>query len=70
MIAAPHSIAWTEELFRDYTESIGDAIGAVMDGCVPQHVVNGDVLERPALKEKLVRAAECARLGAQASLPA
>jgi phosphoglycerate dehydrogenase-like enzyme len=53
VILTSHSIAWTEELFRDMGRI--DCLGAlaVYRGEVPKHVVNPEVLTRPLFLEKL-----------------
>jgi len=55
VILSSHSIAWTEELFRDMGRI--DCLGAlaIYRGEVPQHVVNPDVLSSPLFIEKLAR---------------
>jgi len=55
VILSSHSIAWTEELFRDMGRI--DCLGAlaISRGEVPQHVVNPDVLSSPLFIEKLAR---------------
>src|SRR5262249_34190924 len=32
VLVSPHAVAWTEELFRDYSASVVGAVAAVMDG--------------------------------------
>ncbi len=52
VLLAPHSIAWTEELFRDIGRS---ACGSLLDlslGRRPTGVVNPEVLERPGFRGK------------------
>ena len=53
VILASHSIAWTEELFRDMGRI--DCLGALAlyRGEVPAHVVNPQVLSHPRFIEKL-----------------
>jgi len=55
VILTSHSIAWTEELFRDMGRM--DCMGAlaVYRGEPPQHVVNPKVLTHPRFLEKLER---------------
>jgi phosphoglycerate dehydrogenase-like enzyme len=55
VIVTPHALAWTEELFRDYSTSCIDAVAAVLAGRTPDHVVNRSVLDRPGLQAKLAR---------------
>ena len=55
VLLAPHSIAWTEELFRDIGRA---ACGGMLDlslGKVPRGVVNPRVLDRPGFREKWAR---------------
>jgi phosphoglycerate dehydrogenase-like enzyme len=53
VILTSHSIAWTEELFRDMGRL--DCMGAlaVYRGEVPNHVVNPQVLTKPLFQKKL-----------------
>lgn len=55
VILTSHSIAWTEELFRDMGRA--DCMGAlaIFRGEVPSDVVNREVLARPLFLEKLAR---------------
>ncbi|HXS75311.1 MAG TPA: NAD(P)-dependent oxidoreductase [Terracidiphilus sp.] len=55
VILTSHSIAWTEELFRDMGRM--DCMGAlaVYRGEVPKHVVNPKVLDNPNFLKKLER---------------
>lgn len=55
VIVCPHSVAWTDEAFRD--NGILDCKGMIktMRGEVPDHVVNKEVLEKEELKTKLMR---------------
>lgn len=55
VILTSHSIAWTEELFRDMGRI--DCLGAlaIHRGGVPDHVVNPQVLTNPLFLEKLAR---------------
>lgn len=57
VLLAPHSIAWTEELFRDIGRS---ACGSLLDlslGRTPFGMVNPEVLERPGFRRKWEAAA-------------
>jgi phosphoglycerate dehydrogenase-like enzyme len=65
VILSSHSIAWTEELFRDMGRIDCQGALAVFRGDVPQHVVNPQVLKRPAFLNKLenYKAAFAARNG-------
>jgi phosphoglycerate dehydrogenase-like enzyme len=53
VILTSHSIAWTQELFRDMGRMDCEGALAVLHGESPQHVVNKDVLEQPAFLRKL-----------------
>jgi phosphoglycerate dehydrogenase-like enzyme len=54
-VGAPHSLGYSDELFR---RCVADACSAILDvaaGRVPRDVVNPDVLESPLFREKLDR---------------
>ncbi len=55
VIVAPHAIAITEELWRDYHASCVRAALAFKAGRLPEHIVNPQVVEVPAFQEKLSR---------------
>jgi len=55
VILTSHSIAWTEELFRDMGRIDCKGALAVFRGEVPLHVVNPKVLANPLFLEKLER---------------
>jgi phosphoglycerate dehydrogenase-like enzyme len=55
VILTSHSIAWTEELFRDMGRSDCEGALAIMRGETPPNVVNRGVLERPGFLKKLQR---------------
>ena len=55
VILTSHSIAWTEELFRDMGRIDCTGALAVFRGDVPPHVVNQQVLNHPQFLEKLAR---------------
>jgi phosphoglycerate dehydrogenase-like enzyme len=55
VIVAPHAICWTDELFLGTGRAACQSILDVAAGRVPPSVVNRQVLERPALQEKLKR---------------
>jgi phosphoglycerate dehydrogenase-like enzyme len=65
VILSSHSIAWTEELFRDMGRIDCQGALAIYRGEMPQHVVNPLVLKRPAFLNKLeyYKAAFAARNG-------
>ena len=53
VILTSHSIAWTEELFRDMGRIDCEGALAIYRGEVPKHVVNPQVLSHPKFLEKL-----------------
>jgi phosphoglycerate dehydrogenase-like enzyme len=53
VILTSHSIAWTQELFRDMGRTDCEGALAVRRGEKPPYVVNQDVLERPGFLRKL-----------------
>jgi phosphoglycerate dehydrogenase-like enzyme len=55
VILTSHSIAWTEELFRDMGGIDCEGALAVYRGEVPRSVVNPQVFENPLFNEKLAR---------------
>lgn len=55
VILSSHSIAWTEELFRDMGRLDCEGALAVYRGEIPPAVVNREVLTRPGFLKKLVR---------------
>lgn len=55
VIVTSHSIAWTEELFRDMGSEDCRGALAVHRGEAPDAVVNREVLSRPGFQEKLRR---------------
>ncbi|HEV2487585.1 MAG TPA: hydroxyacid dehydrogenase [Terracidiphilus sp.] len=55
VILTSHSIAWTEELFRDMGRIDCQGALAIYRGEVPPHVVNPKVLANPRFVEKLAR---------------
>jgi phosphoglycerate dehydrogenase-like enzyme len=53
VILAPHSVAWTDELFRDIGRAVCQGIVDMAHGRKPQKgVLNPEVLERPGFQEK------------------
>lgn len=52
VILAPHSIAWTDELFRDIGKLACGSIGDVLSGNLPHGLVNPEVLEKESFKAK------------------
>ncbi len=55
VILTSHSIAWTEELFRDMGRADCQGVLSVWRGEAPENVVNKDVLSRPGFLRKLKR---------------
>ncbi len=55
IIVAPHAICWTDELFRGNGRAACQSILDVSAGRIPRDVVNREVLEQPAMKQKLAR---------------
>lgn len=53
VIVAPHAIAWTDELFLGNGIAACQSILDVALGRIPRHIVNREVLDRPALLAKL-----------------
>ena len=56
VILTSHSVAWTEELFRDMGRIDCEGALAVMRGDAPANVVNKEVLNRPGFLKKLAKA--------------
>ncbi len=55
VVAAPHALGYTDELFRGCVGSACAAILAIAAGMEPEHVANPAVLETDAFREKLGR---------------
>jgi phosphoglycerate dehydrogenase-like enzyme len=53
VILSPHAVARTEECIRDTSLSACRNVLDVFQGNAPQYVVNGSVLDRPGMREKL-----------------
>lgn len=53
VILTSHSVAWTEELFRDMGRIDCEGALAIYRGEVPKHVVNPQVLSHPRFLDKL-----------------
>jgi phosphoglycerate dehydrogenase-like enzyme len=66
VILTPHSIGWTEELFRDMGKICSGGALAVYHGEPPPNVVNRDVLDSPLFRAKLDRYRQASRNNAQA----
>ena len=55
VLLAPHSIAWTHELFRDIGRAVCQGMVDLSRGHKPHGVVNPQVFERPGFQEKWAR---------------
>lgn len=55
VILSPHSLCWTEELYRNLWTECADAVIGLAQGRVTGHVVNREVLDRPGFRRKLER---------------
>jgi phosphoglycerate dehydrogenase-like enzyme len=55
VLLAPHSIAWTDEMFRDIGRTICRAMVELALGRTPKGVINMAVLNRPGFQEKWSR---------------
>src|SRR5437016_4242381 len=55
VLLAPHSIAWTNELFRDIGRAACQVMVDLSLGAKPQGVLNPEVFDRPAFKAKWAR---------------
>jgi phosphoglycerate dehydrogenase-like enzyme len=55
VLLAPHSIAWTDELFRDIGRAVCQGMVDLSRGERPRGVVNPQVFERPGFREKWAR---------------
>ncbi len=55
VLLAPHSIAWTNELFRDIGRTAGQRIIDLLDGKTPVGTVNRAVLDKPSFQKKWKR---------------
>ena len=53
VILAPHAIAVTDELYRDYHRSCARQAIALKRGGLPEHIVNPEVLGTPQLEARL-----------------
>jgi len=56
VLLAPHSIAWTNELFRDIGRSVCQGMLDLSLGKLPRGVINPQVVDRPGFQEKWARA--------------
>jgi phosphoglycerate dehydrogenase-like enzyme len=55
VLLAPHSIAWTDELFRDIGRSVCQGMLDLSLGKMPRGVVNPGVFDRPGFRDKWAR---------------
>ena len=55
VLLAPHSIAWTDELFRDIGRAVCQGMVDLSQGRQPRGAVNPEVFDRPGFKEKWAR---------------
>jgi len=55
VLLAPHSIAWTDELFRDIGRSVCQGMLDLSLGKMPRGVINPQVADRPGFQEKWAR---------------
>jgi phosphoglycerate dehydrogenase-like enzyme/2-keto-3-deoxy-L-rhamnonate aldolase RhmA len=55
VLLAPHSIAWTHELFRDIGRAVCQGMLDLASGRVPRGVINREVLDKPSFQEKWKR---------------
>jgi phosphoglycerate dehydrogenase-like enzyme len=55
VLLAPHSIAWTDELFRDIGRSVCRGMLDLSLGKPPRGVINPQVFDRPGFREKWAR---------------
>ena len=52
VLLAPHSIAWTQELFRDMGKICSQNMIDISNGIRPNGVVNPEVFDRPSFQKK------------------
>ncbi|MCC7261416.1 MAG: hydroxyacid dehydrogenase [Candidatus Latescibacteria bacterium] len=55
VLLAPHSIAWTDELFRDIGRAVCQGMVDLSQGRQPRGAINPEVFDRPGFKEKWAR---------------
>ena len=55
VILSPHTLAWTDELYRLNGEGAVQNVLSVLTGEIPAAVVNGDVLENPLFQRRLAQ---------------
>lgn len=52
VLLAPHSIAWTNELFREIGRTACQSLADLAQGRRPHGIVNPEVFDRPGFQEK------------------
>ncbi len=55
VLLAPHSIAWTDELFRDIGRAVCQGMVDLSEGRRPRGVINAEVFDRPGFQAKWER---------------
>ena len=55
VLLAPHSIAWTNELFRDIGRMVCQGMVDLSLGRQPQGAINAEVFQRPGFQQKWQR---------------
>ena len=55
VLLAPHSIAWTDELFRDIGRAVCQGMVDLSLGHRPRGVLNPEVFDRPGFRRKWER---------------
>ncbi len=53
VILSPHSLAWTDELYRGNSTRVCENILAVLQGKIPNHVINTGVIDKQGFQRKL-----------------
>ena len=53
VILAPHALAWTDDMYRGNGVGACESVLSVLQGKIPKHVVNREVVERPGFQSKL-----------------
>ena len=53
VILAPHTLAWTDQLYQLNGQQATEHVLAVLSGTIPQPVVNPEVLDNPMFQRKL-----------------
>jgi D-3-phosphoglycerate dehydrogenase len=55
VLLTPHALCWTDQCFAGIGAADVKAVFDVMHGRVPTGIVNRDIVERPAWRDKLKR---------------